>query len=233
MQRPTDYYFSAIKPIYDKYWCYYQELIAKYPKSTTGEDDLRPSLLGMSGNAITAYLMAMALLETSLRDPQWWIRYTPYKSQNEIQKFLYEYDISIRQGYFILFLSRIEWGLRNLIAFLSPDTANGGLAEFKGIVDAILKLIDRQDLTDIFDIARHLRNSLHNSGRYFSKLGKDSPVYHYRGKEIQFHQGSLIETATELSFFLMDDLLDACKSIVDAPMVAAPNFIGFVLKELK
>src|SRR3972149_7629677 len=189
MQRPSDYYSAAIGPIYEKYWRYYQELLPKYPDSATGAADLRPALLAMPGNAITAYYMAMALLETSLRDPQWWVRYTPYWSESEIQVFMKEYDKSIRQGYFILFVSRIEWALRNMIAFLLPGAADGGLAEFKGVTDAVLKLIDRQDLMDVFDIARHLRNSLHNSGRYFSRRGKDSPLYHYRGRGIQFRQG--------------------------------------------
>ncbi len=228
MPKPTTHYFELGQAIQALYWRHYTEVLARYPHHTQ-EDDVRPALLALPGNALVGYLIAMSSIETTFTQRAWWEAHTPLRSEEEIRQMLGHYDKGIRHGFFVLFVSRFEWVVRNILVLLDPAACRGGLAEFKGVYDALLARLDLRELTTVLDVARHLRNSIHNNGVYCHYSGKDSEIYLYRGQRLRFVQGASIDAATELSFQVMEDLILAARQIVDAPKVASLPRAPFTL----
>lgn len=228
MKIPTKDLFERWTLLNELYWKNSCEILAKYPKGPDGMD-LRAALFGLPGNALVGYGIAMAMIETVLTDRRWWETFTPYRTESEITERLGHYDNSIRQGYFILFFSRIEWIIRNMLFTLDSSLCDGGLGPFKNVYEAFLNQINCNDLLIIFELSRHLRNSMHNNGIYMNKQRNDSQIYSYRGLSIQFKHNKSIENATPLSFDLYEDLILACRKIVDSTRISAIVRMPFVL----
>jgi hypothetical protein len=225
---PTSHYFALGQRLQDLYWQHYSDLLAKYPANRY-PNDVRPALFGLSGNALVGYIIAMHVVETTLSDKAWWTAHTPYRTESEILERFQHYERTMRQAYFVIFVSQFEWAIRNLLAVVDPSACDGGLSEYKSVYDALLARIDRRDLTTAFDISRHLRNLLHNNGVYCSRKRTNSPVYEYRSTRVQFFHGKTVDMATEMSFQVMEDLILAARAIVDSPVVAALDTAPFTL----
>ena len=172
-----------------------------------------------TGNALVGYLIAMAAIETTLNQRAWWKTHTTLRSEADIIERLQHYETSIRQAYFVIFVSCFEWVVRNILVLLDPVACERDLGEYKSVYDALLARLKLQELTPIFDVARNLRNALYNNGIYCNPRGTDSPRDVYRGQSLHFVHGASIDMATELSFQLMEDLILAARKIVDAPVV--------------
>ena len=125
--KPTRYYFEWGQRLQGRYWAHYGPILARYPDTDSGPD-VRPALLGMPGNALVGYLLAMSAIETMFNKYDWWEHHTPYREEAEIQELVKHYEQSIRQGFYVLFASRYEWAIRNLLANLDGAAADGGLA---------------------------------------------------------------------------------------------------------
>ncbi len=224
----TAHYFKLGSSFQETYRRHYFEMLAKYPDDSDGNADLRPALFAKLGNTLSGYILAMALIETTLRHPGWWVRHTPYRDVATMQELIGRYEGPIRPAFWLLFFSRIEWVIRNMLAVIKPGACDGGLGPYKNVYACFLKAIGRQDLEVLFDVARHLRNSLHNSGHYCAK-DRGRAEFDYRGRKVVFEHGTLIKGSTALSFELMEDLISACREIVDTPLISGQTRMPFVL----
>ena len=229
MPKSTTHYFHELSRIHAKCWANYEPLLARFPFDESGNADLRLALFSLPGHALRAHLLALTLLESSLLDPAWWAQHSPQSKKGAIREAIGEYDKSVSHCYFLLFLSRIEWVLRNMVVLIKPAACNGGRAAFKAIYDCLFAELGKSDLTTVFDLARHLRNTIHNNGKYITPRGTDSAEYSYRERSIKFVYGKGVYGATDLSFELMDDLVDSCESIVAAPQLEQWLRMDFML----
>ena len=224
----TAHYLDLGQRLQSLYWEHYSVILGRYPESKFGVDT-RPALFAMPGNALVGYVLAMGVLETTLLKTDWWAQHTPYRTEADIKERLQHYEGTIRQSFFVIFASRYEWVIRNILANLDATVAEGGLGKYKAVYDALLTCTDNQDLTVTFDVARELRNTLHNNGVYCSPKRRDSAAYLYRGQELRFRHGKSVDMATELSFQLMEDLIIAARQIVDSSPVAGLAKAPFTL----
>ena len=228
MKYLTEHYFERCKRLQELYWKNYNEVLVKYPEDKYGSD-LRPALFGLPGNTLVGYVIALAMIETTLKRKDWWSVYTPYKTESEIIERYNHFDMSIRNSFFILFFSKIEWIIRNMLVVLDSEACDGGFANFESVHKVFFKKIGCESLTTLFDISRDLRNSIHDNGKFCNKKHKDSQEYLYRGQKIKFFHGKTIEGATSLSFDLMEDLILGCRDIVNTRIICSLPSMTFVI----
>lgn len=204
---------------FNLWWNNYEKSLAQYPLSNNrGQRDLRVTIFGMSVNVLSSYGSVIEMKQKNFKDPAYWKAKNIHTSA-DISLATREFDVCADHGYFILFISRIEWNLRNMLVNVKPGACNDGLGEFKNIYDCLFKEINTQHLSGMFDIARHLRNLIHNNGHYCHKEKKNSAPINYRGVTYNFEHGKLVNSATELSFMLYEDLAKACAEIVNTPKI--------------
>lgn len=229
-QYSPSHYRDIGERLFELYWSNYAEMLRRYPEHRQ-HPDLRASLFSMPGNALLAYRLAMHAMDSTLHDENWWVTSTSCKTEEQILDAFGHHETTMRLAYYVIFVSRYEWVLRNMLVALDRNACSGGLAEYKSIYDCLFRHLDLAHLTHTFDVARHLRNTVHNNGTYCSKSGKDSPVYVYRARNIQFQQGVSIGMATELSFQVIEDLILAAREIVDSPRISALASAPFALSK--
>lgn len=131
-------------------------------------------------------------------------------------------------GFIQFVFSAVESSLRALLRALKPTAANNGTAEFKSIYDCLIRtelsLPSGQAGIDVLDFFRALRNTLHNNGVSFHKLGTDITIS-YRGTSYEFIHGQKIGFAYwDLCLALIDDVLDLVTAVIVHQRVTALPF---------
>jgi|SRR5215212_952470 hypothetical protein len=92
-----------------------------------------------------------------------------------------------------------------------------GTADFKAIYDYLFKklqLQQRKDYTDLLDLLRLTRNTIHNNGVYFHPDGKSKAVI-YRGKQYMFDNGKPVKFRGRVLNFLAGLMSDILRMIED------------------
>ena len=120
-------------------------------------------------------------------------------------------------GFFYSFFSAIESSFRIYLRELAPAACNNGTADFKSIYDSLfkkLKLQQRKDYTDLLDLLRHIRNTIHNNGVCFHPDGKNKTVT-YKGKQYIFDIGKPVKLRGRVLNFLVGLMPDILKMIED------------------
>lgn len=131
-------------------------------------------------------------------------------------------------GFTQFVFSAIESSLRSLLRALNSTAANNGTADFKAIYDCLLRteltLQRAQDWIDMLDLFRLIRNTLHNNGVYFHKLGTDTEIT-YRGIAYPFkHKQKIDFVYWDLCLSLLDDSIDLLKTMQAHPRVLSLPF---------
>jgi hypothetical protein len=130
-------------------------------------------------------------------DISWWQR-IPHNEprlkipdQRNIAKILKVFPQFLVIGFLHSLFSAIESSFRIYVRELDPNVCNKGTADFKSIYDYLfkkLRLQQRKDYTDLLDLLRLIRNTIHNNGVYFHPDGKSKTVT-YQGKQYMFDNG--------------------------------------------
>ena len=77
-----------------------------------------------------------------------------------------------------------------------------------------MKLQQRKDYTDLLDLLRHIRNTIHNNGVYFYPDGKNKRVT-YKRKQYMFDIGKPVKFRGRVLNFLVGLIPDILKMIED------------------
>jgi hypothetical protein len=120
-------------------------------------------------------------------------------------------------GFFHSFFSAIESAFRIYVRKLDPNACNKGTANFESIYNYLfkeLKLQQRQDYTELLDLLRHIRNTIHNNGVYYHTDGKNKSVSK-KGKQYMFEIGKPVKFQGGTLNFLLGLMLDILKMIED------------------
>jgi len=218
--------YQRLLQVYEVYWENNVYAKSKWPDSPDGRVDLRCAIFGLPGNALGTFQLQMQNLEANLKDPNYWQAYAGISDPEAIRTNLRIYDSNTRHMNFVLFFSRVEWVLRNMIMIVKPGACDNGLGNFKNIYDSLLAEIGLLSEVTIFDVARCIRNTIHNNGFYCHQEGK-SATYPYRGQLLTFTHGKNTHLATSISFFLIEDMIRSCRKVVDSPKIAAFKRMDF------
>lgn len=143
-------------------------------------------------------------------------------------------------SYFFEFESRIRSIVRNIGTVQnvqktkSKKPLNGNESFYliyRGLYESFLKLDKSQ--YEVLKLFSAIRNTIHNSGFYFSPT-KDDKIYNYRGKSYHFKHGSPINFLTSefIKNIMMDLLMLFSKTIVNK-RISTINFIKDPVSNVK
>jgi len=130
-----------------------------------------------------------------------------------------------KHAMFVFFLSRQEWTFRKLVTFLFPVSCDRGGAAFKSIYDFLLKQLGLDRYIPLYDVWRHVRNSVHSNGIFISRSGRDESVT-WKGTTYSFYHMRPIDFMNYRRMFsLYHDLIDSIEDILKTQPVSSPAFI--------
>jgi hypothetical protein len=193
---------------------------------TVPPGDLRLAMIGLPGNVLHSYLFHYAMADSTITHVDWWRRVYRKDGPNESDRqALLNLESEMKHTTLVFFLSRVEWNFRKLVTFSFPRACRNGGAAFKVIYDYLLKRLHCDSYIPLYDLARHIRNSVHSNGIFISNTGKDETAA-WKGRSYEFRHLELIEG------FRDDDMLRLCSEVVDsieailtAPPVKSAAFI--------
>ncbi len=122
----------------------------------------------------------------------------------------------------------MEWVFRNMLMIIKPGAVNNGFGNFKNIYSSLLKEIGLSSEEYLLDIARCLRNTIHNNGFFCNQNCRDYE-YIYRDRTIKFIHNSNEHLATSIMFYIIEDLILLCRKIIDIPRISSYSRMDFVI----
>lgn len=193
---------------------------------TLRSDDLRLALIGWPGNVLHTYLLIFAMANDTIAHNAWWTHRfgKPQPLPNDLQA-IRDFEAMVKHATFVFFMSRIEWGFRQLVTFLYPGACGNGSAPFKNIYDFLLDKLDLSHFVPLYDVCRLVRNVVHSNGIFIDPNGEDCDI-HWAGVDYHFQHMKLIDFMDDdRTFPRYHGLIDSIEAILETPNVSAPAFI--------
>ena len=189
---------EQLQPIRDRAIDDKTAIVAFYPFASP-EHDARITAFGKLINVLNSVQLAFTFTSKHLIHKQWWdaIARTPIPDGDQ-QMYANEFANFTKVGFVHAMFSSIESSLRLFLRALDPGACNGGLAEFKSIYDCLFssKLATAPaDGTQLLDLLRLVRNTIHNNGVYFSPRD-GTVVLNWQGYTCEFKQGVPVDFVT-------------------------------------
>jgi hypothetical protein len=150
---------------------------------------------------------------------EWWesISRTPIPDSDK-QAYANEFANFTKVGFVHALFSSIESYLRLFLRAIDPVACNAGMAEFKSVYDCLFKTklaAAPADCTELIDLLRLVRNTIHNNGVYFSPRGGTVNL-NWQGNTFEFRQGVAVDFVTwEFLIRVSDSLRTLLREIVE------------------
>jgi hypothetical protein len=200
---------EQLQPIRDRAVNDKTAIVALYP-FTSPEHDARITAFAKLINVLNSVQLAFTFASKHLLNRQWWdaIARTPIPDGDK-QVYANEFANFTKLGFVHAMFSSIESSLRIFLRALDPCACNGGMAEFKSIYDCLFnsKLATAPiDGTQLLDLLRLVRNTIHNNGVYFNPRGGNVTL-NWQGHTFEFKQGAPVDFVTWDFLILVSDSL--------------------------
>jgi len=184
------------------------------------DHDARITAFGKLVNVLNSVQLAFTFASKQLLHKPWWdaIARTPIPDADK-QVYANEFANSTKIGLVHALCSSVEGSLRLFLRALDPVACNGGTAEFNSIYDCLFnsKLASAQDDgTQLLDLLRLVRNTIHNNGVHFSPRG-GSVTLNWQGDTYEFSRGVPVDFVTWEFFVEVADSLRTllCETVED------------------
>lgn len=193
-------------------------IVALYPFASP-EHDARITAFAKLINVLNSVQLAFTFASKHLLHKQWWdaVARTPIPDGDK-QVYANEFANFTKVGFVHAMFSSIESSLRLFLRALDPGACNGGLAEFKSIYDCLFssKLATAPtDGTQLLDLLRLVRNTIHNNGVYFSPRG-GTVALNWQGYTFEFKQGVPVDFVTwDFLIQVSDSLRTLLRQVVE------------------
>jgi hypothetical protein len=189
---------EQLQPVRDRAVDDKTAVIALYP-FVAPEHDARITAFSKFINVLNSVQLAFAFISKHLLHKRWWdkIARTPIPDDDK-RVYANEFANFVKVGFVHAMFSSIESSIRLFLRALDPVACNGGMAEFKSIYDCLFssKLATAPaDGTQLLDLLRLVRNTIHNNGVYFNPRGGNVSLS-WQGRTFQFRQGAPVDFVT-------------------------------------
>ena len=185
-------------------------------------DDARITAFNKLNNVLTTINLGYFLMHTYLSKKDWWKANQKLEvTESSIHNTLNEFEMFYRIGLIQNIVYSIESSFRIFVRALDSTACKGGQAEFKSIYDWLLKKLNLQATnTELLDLIRNIRNTMHNNGLFFPTNGQNQSVT-YKGTTYNFVVGQPNNfVTTELMISLVPELLKLVDTVVQTkPLV--------------
>ena len=192
-------------------------VVALYPFATS-EHDARITAFSKLISVLNSVQFAFTFVSKHLLHKQWWdaVARTPI-SDGDKQVYADEFANFTKVGLVHAMFSSIESSLRLFLRALDPVACNGGMAEFKSIYDCLFSKLAAAppDGTQLLDLLRLVRNTIHNNGVYFNPHGGNVTL-NWQGQTFEFRQGAPVDFVTwEFLIRVSDSLRTLLRQVVE------------------
>jgi len=191
------------------------------------EGDLRIAMSGLPGNSLHTYLLIVAMSDSTIGRSEWWQRSygSPHRPSDNDLRAIQELEKLTKHSMFVFFLSRIEWNFRKLVTYFDVNACSGGKAPFKNIYDWLFDRTGMSDVVPLYDLSRHVRNSIHTNGRFVPPSGRNVTIT-WGETEYNFQSMQAIDFVThEFLFSTYSDLLDSIDRLLETDSIKSPDLI--------
>lgn len=201
----------------------YDKLAKIYPKN-----DIRTSFFGLTGNLIHALFLHLLSAFDTFTKPEWWkLRFNKdTMSEGDLQA-VQESAIVGKLAYFTVLLGRIESLQRKSINLISPgfDINPKKPKRYIDIYNEYLNSLKLSKFIPLFDLACHIRNTIHSNGIFLSRNENDLVVF-WKGRKFEFkHKQTINFMSVDNYLFLVKELFTAIKKIINSSKMQSFNFI--------
>jgi len=185
----------------------------------TSEHDARITAFSKLINVLNSVQLAFTFVSKHLLHKQWWdaVARSPIPDCDK-QLYANEFANFTKVGFVHAMFSSIESSLRLFLRALDPVACNGGMAEFKSIYNYLFcsKLATAPtDGTQLLDLLRLVRNTIHNNGVYFNPHGGNVTL-NWQGQTFEFRQGAPVDFVTwEFLIRVSDSLRTLLRQVVE------------------
>ncbi len=217
MESPFRGFGLQLERVYSETDATYRELTHAHSVWTKNYDARLSTLSGIL-NVYRASRIALVTLGHQLSDPQWWsVHRGGPPGKKELTFDYVAYSQFSKNGHLHFCFGVLENGIRLILRALDPNVAAGATAEFKGVYDCLFKtkLALEDSHVNAFDVARLLRNTIHNEGVHFPRRGASHSLT-WRGQAYEFRVGEPIDFMTwPFIIDLVDDLTQTFLVVVN------------------
>jgi hypothetical protein len=200
---------EQIQPIRDRAVDDKTAVVALYPFANP-EHDARITAFSKLINVFNSLQLALTFLSKHLLYTQWWDAIARASiPDSDKQVYADEFANFIKVGFVHAMFSSIESSLRQFLRALDPAACNGGMAKFKSIYDCLFssKLATAPaDGTQLLDLLRLVRNTIHNNGVHFNPHGGNVTL-NWQGQTFEFRQGYPVDFVTWEFLIQVSDVL--------------------------
>jgi len=183
------------------------------------EHDARVTAFSKFINVLNSVQLAFTFVSKHLLHKQWWdaVACAPVPDSDK-QKYATEFANFTKVGFVHAMFSSVESSLRLFLRALDPAACNGGMAEFKSIYDCMFRsklAAAPTDATQLLDLLRLVRNTIHNNGVYVNPRGSNVTLI-WKGETFEFKQGAPVDFVTwEFLIRVSDSLRTLLREIVE------------------
>ncbi len=137
-------------------------------------------------------------------------------SNNELAAF----DRFLRVGCIQMQVSAIESSFRLYVRALDPTACKNGHSEFEPLYRWLFKRLDLQHYDPLMQLLLNVRNTIHNDGVYFHRLGHNKTLV-YRGTTYAFEVGKGVNFLTwPFLVYLAEELIHMIIEVVESKALA-------------
>lgn len=184
--------------------------------------DARLTAVGKFFNAVMGAELGVVFLG-ELNDKAWWQAKSADGSvPPDMGKLAFEFHNWIKVGLLTFVNANLESSFRHILRALDPGAAGDATAEWKSIYEAVLARVsvDVPEPSQLLDLLRVLRNTIHNNGVHRSKKGTDLTIT-YKGCVFTFEHDKTVTFASwDLLLEVAEDAFDLLVAIITAREVS-------------
>ncbi len=200
-----------------------ESVLQRHP--TWKATDARVTVFAKYANTLSNVYLGLIFQHEQLSHRQWWMppHFTAIAplSDEDIKNKIVEFDRFLRVGCIQMQVSAIESSFRLYVRALDPTACKNGHSEFEPLYRWLFKRLDLQRYEPLMQLLLSVRNTIHNDGVYFHRLGHNKTLV-YKGTTYSFEVGKGIDFATwPFHLYLAEEIIQMIIEVVESIAVAS------------
>src|SRR6266516_2597979 len=199
-----------------------ERILQRHPTWKAAE--ARVTIFTKYANTLSSVYLGLIFEQEHLSHRQWWMspRFAAMTSltDNDIQNELVAFDRFLRVGCIQMQVSAIESSFRFYVRALDPTACKNGHSEFEPLYRWLFKRLDLQHYEPLMQLLLSVRNTIHNDGVYFNRLGYNKTLV-YKGTTYSFEVGKEVNFVTwPFLLYLAEELIHMIIEVVESKALA-------------
>jgi hypothetical protein len=200
-----------------------ERILQRHP--TWKATDARVTIFTKYANTLSSVYLGLIFEREQLSHRQRWIppRFNAKKplTDKDGDDELVAFDRFLRVGCIQMQVSAIESSFRLYVRALDPTACKNGHSEFEPLYRWLLKRLDLQHYEPLMQLLLSVRNTIHNDGVYFHRLGHNKTL-DYKGTTYAFEVGKEVNFVNwPFLLYLAKELIHMIFEVVESKALAA------------